>query len=230
MSEYKDEPKNIIVEFLRANLTDPRGRDTSTNTDTFSGTGSAQTLSLTPDLSTNSAIAITDVSVGGSSINKWQDYDLDLQNQNVTGTFTSGTDNIVVTYKVGTATWIYSNLARNTLSATNYPRINVLQVHDRAEQMGNYTTELNHRMRYQVDIWVKDKYSYDDGTIIHVGDELALYLGRKIAKLFSDNMNSLYPNLWDFSLIQISDAKWEIDKQCFHVIVEFYLNGIDIGS
>ena len=230
MAEYKDEPKNIIVEFLRTNLTDPRGRDTTTETDTFSGTGASQTLTLTPSQSFYSVVAITDVSVGGSSIDKWQDYNLDLQNGTVTGTFTSGTDNIVVTYKVGRTTWIFPNLARDSLSATSYPRINVLQVGESADQMGNYTTELNHRIRFQIDIWVKDGYKYDDGTIIHVGDELAMYLARKIAKLLSSDNNEMYPLLFDYSVINLSDARWEMDKQCFHVIFEFYLSGIDIGE
>ena len=59
---WKDEPKNVIVDFLRTRLTDPRSRAETTETDTFSGTGASQTLTLTPS-SSYSAYCITDVSV-----------------------------------------------------------------------------------------------------------------------------------------------------------------------
>ena len=229
---WSSDPKNIIVEFLRTNLIDPRSRAESTETDTFSGTGASQTLTLTP--SSGKAYAITGITVDGSSINKWQDYTIDLQNQKIYGTFASGTSNIIVTFKKGTSNWIYPSLAKtSSLSSTSYPRINVLLVGSSGTRMGmegSSPAPINETMHFQVDIWVKEDYYYNDGTNIWSGDGLAMYLARRIVIAFEDNISQLYPNLFDFNLLNIRDAVWEKDAEIYHVILEFEIDGTSVGG
>jgi len=225
---WKDEPKNLIVDFLNKNITDPRGR-LSAVTDTFNGTGASQTLTLTPTAG-KKVRSINSVTSNAVTKSKWQDYTFDIQNNTVTGTFDSGTGNVVVTYNEGTTGWIFPDLAKVTLTSTSYPRINVLLVSSKAERMGNYTADLQSTEHYQADIWVKENYYYNDGTIVHEGDALAMYLARQMIKAFEDNINELYPYLQHFTHLNTRDAVWETERQCFHVIVEFELSGISIGG
>ncbi|MBU2249075.1 MAG: hypothetical protein KKD77_20175 [Gammaproteobacteria bacterium] len=166
-------------------------------------------------------------------MNKWEDYDLDLQNGNVSGTFTSGSNNVVVSYKNGSTNWIYPNLAKETLSSTSYPRINVGIVSDSGIRIGTEAgtpADIYETIRFQVDIWVKERYTYSDGTITHAGPHLAMYLARQMIKAFEDSIGELYPLLHDFELINLTDAKWEVDREVFHVIVEFSLEGSSVAG
>ena len=226
---WKNCEKNVIVEFLRSKLTDPRSRAESLVTDTFSGTGVAQICTLTP-ATNNHAYAITDVSVDSSSVSKWVDYNIDMQNQNISGTFASGTDNIVVTYKTGTTNWIYSDLAKTSLKTSSYPRINVSVVGSNGDFLGSYKSEIIETVHFQTDIWVKEDYIYNDGTNKWTGSHLALYLARQIVKQFEDYNNDLYPILFNFMLLNMRDAVWESDRECCHVILEFQMDGISLGG
>lgn len=226
---WKNEPKNVIVEFLRATLTDPRSRAETTETDSSTGTGSAQTISLSPASSSNKAYAISSVTVDAIAIDKWSDYDIDLQNQNVSGTFTVDKA-VVVTYKRGSTNWIYPDKANETLSSTSYPRINVLLVNSPGDRVGNYQSEIAQREHYQIDFWTKRKYVYDDGVIKHSGSSLANYFSRQIVKSFEDNIDELYPILYDVEIVSVRDATWEVANQCFHSIVELRLTGVSLGG
>ena len=139
MSEYKNQPRKIIVEFLKTRLTDPRSRAENTTTDSDTGTGSSQTINLSP--STGKAYAITSVVDGSTTLKKWEDYSIDLQNQNISGTFTNG-NNVTVTYKYGSTSWIYPDKTKESLSSTSYPRINVLLVNSPGDFTGNYQIQL----------------------------------------------------------------------------------------
>jgi len=222
-------PKNILVDFLRNRLTDPRARAEATDTDTFSGTGASQILTLTPE--TNYKVAcINSVVVGVVTKIKWTDYIIDLQNNTITGTFTAGTDNIVVTYKTGTDNWIFPGLAKSWLTSAKYPRISIRQITETGRQVGNYTAPVHSKIHFQIDIWVKEDYTYNDGTVKWGSDALATYLGRKIVSTFEDYNNDLYPLFWDFEISSLRGAVWETDKETHHVIIDFYLNGISVGS
>ena len=226
---WKNSEKNVLVEFLRRRLTDPRNRAESTVTDTFSGTGAAQICTLTPAVN-NKAYAITDVSVASSSITKWVDYDIDMQNQNISGTFASGTDNVVVTYKTGTTNWIYSDLAKTSLSSSSYPRINISLVSSVGDFTGNYKSDIIESIHFQTDIWVKEDYIYNDGTNKWSGSHLALYLARQIVKQFEDYNNDVYPILFNFVLLNIRDAVWETEREVYHVILEFQMDAVSVGG
>ena len=55
-------PEDIVAEFLRARLTDPRARYTA-DSDTFAATAAQTTFTLTPTTGTNLVRAITSVTV-----------------------------------------------------------------------------------------------------------------------------------------------------------------------
>ena len=106
-------PKDIIVDFLRCKLTDPRSRAETLNTETFDGGG--KTFSLTPS---GSLSCITAVTVTSVAQNKWTDYYIDFQNQKVVfySNTASGTANVSITYKQGTTNWIFPDKAKESLS------------------------------------------------------------------------------------------------------------------
>jgi len=226
------EPKELIVEFLRHRLTDPRSRHTSTS-DTFSGDGSTKTFTLTPTAG-RSVQCITNASVDGTDKLKWQDYTFDPTFQSKVVTFNSapanGSDNIVITYDEGTTDWIYPDLAKTTLSTTSYPIMNVLIVNSVGNRMGSYSAPISSTERYQIDIWVKEKYVTTIGGKKYEGDKLAMYLARQVNLAFEDYIDDLYPKLKHYRLLNIRDGVWDTERQVYHVIVEIELEGTSLGE
>ena len=62
---WKDEKENLVCEFLRTNLTDPRSTiRASSKTETFDGDGSTTTFTLTPSTDKKfSAVTLLDIEV-----------------------------------------------------------------------------------------------------------------------------------------------------------------------
>ena len=227
---WGNEPKNVISDFLRTHLSDVRSsRGEANKTETFSGTGSSQIITLTPSTGKKARCI---VSVTASSVlkSKWIDYVIDMQNGTITGTFASGTNNVSVVYKEASNGWIFPALPEITLSTTKYPCMSLLLVSSQGDQTGNYLSEIAQSEHFQLDIWVKEKYYYDDGTNVWSQDALAMYFARQVVKTFEDNINDLYPKLFNFGLLNIRDAVWEKDREVYHVIVEFTLDGVSIGG
>jgi len=69
-------PSDIVTEFLRAKITDPRGRYTS-DSDTFTATDDQTVFTLTPSTGTHLVRAITAVTVATTAQKKWQEYTID---------------------------------------------------------------------------------------------------------------------------------------------------------
>ena len=222
-------PKHIIVDFLRHRLTDPRDRAETTNTETFDG-GSTE-FSLSPP--SGSLACITEVSVDSSVQNKWKDYYIDFQNEKIIfySNTASGTDNISVTYKHGSTNWIYPDKAKTTLSKVAFPRINVLTTAGTGIRVGQYNSNIESSTQFQLDIWTKENQEFTINNVIFSNDELAEYLGYQITKAFEDNINDLHPQLYNYELLSVPrDMGYDIEMQCFHVVVEVQLNSIDAGE
>lgn len=222
-------PKQIIVEFLRHRLTDPRSRAETSQTEEFNGGGTD--FSLTP--SSGSVSAITGITVDGSSVNKWSDYYIDFQNEKIifysaTG---GGTNNVDITYKRGSTNWIYPDKAKVSLGSTSFPRINVLLVGGSGERLGQYNSNIESVLHFQVDIWTKENYIKTISSVKYEGDKLAEYIGYQVIKAFEDNINDIHPQLYNFRLLSPPrDMGFNVEYQCFHTIVEFELKGIDTGE
>jgi len=225
------EPKELIVEFLRSRLTDPRSRN-FLKTETFTGDGSTTEYTLSPDSDFN-IFYIKSIKVDGSELNKWEDYTFDTSFQDKTITFSTAPSNgssIEITYGQGTTSWIYPDLAKVELSASQYPRINVLVINSTGTRLGNYTSDIGNVERYQVDIWVKENYYYTYNNRVYEGDKLAMLLARQISEAFKNYINDLYPKLHDYRYLNLRDAVWEVERQCFHVIFEFEIRGENLGE
>ena len=99
-------PKEVIVEFLRTRITDPRGRHTTTS-DSFTGDDTTTKFTLTPSTGKR-AQCINSITVAGSSKSKWKDYYIDLEsNQDIIfKTAPSVGEAIVVSYEEGSTSWI----------------------------------------------------------------------------------------------------------------------------
>lgn len=222
-------PKNVLCDFLRRRLTDPRARAETSQTEEFDG-GSTE-FSLTPTAGTMSCI--TTVTVGGTTQTKWADYYIDFQNQKVIfySATASGTDNVDITYKRGTTNWIYSDKARKTLTRTAFPRMNILVVGGTGARLGQYNSNVESTIHFQIDIWTKENQEQTIGGVVYEGDKLAEYLAYEVTKAFRANEDDLHPELYNYNLLGTPrDIGFNQEMECFHKIVEVELKGIDVSE
>lgn len=222
-------PKQIVVEVLRHRMTDPRSRAETPQTEEFNGGGT--TFSLTP--TSGSVSCITGITVDGSAVKKWKDYYIDFQNEKIIfySATAGGTNNVDISYKRGSTNWIYPDKAKTSLGSTSFPRLNILMVGGPGERLGQYNSNIESVMHFQVDIWTKENYIKTISSVKYEGDKLAEYLGYQVIKVFEDYINDIHPQLYNFRLLsQPRDMGFNTEYQCFHVIVEFELKGIDVGE
>ena len=222
-------PKNILVDFLRVRLTDPRSRAETSQTEEFNGGG--KTFSLTPTAGTMSCITL--VTVTGTTQVKWRDYYIDFQNQKVIfySNTAAGTNNVDITYKRGTSNWIYPDKAKESLSKTSFPRINVLIVGGTGDRVGQYNSNIESTIHFQIDIWTKENQKQTISSIVYEGDKLAEYFAYEITKYMRANVDDLHPALYDYTLLSIPrDIAYDQEMQCFHKIIEIELKGIDVSE
>lgn len=225
-------PKNIITDFLRKNVTDPRTRITTTS-DTFTATASQTSFTLTPTTgkTLSHIISVTSNSVAQT---KWQDYYIDFKNQKII--FFTGISvglSVVVSYGEGTTNWIYPDKPNTALVATSFPRMNVLVVSSPGKRVGNYEAPVEAVPRIQIDIWTKEK---QDGQIFtisgskYTGEELAEYLSYQVTEAFEDNESELFPVLYGYDPVGMPpDLPFDDELQCHHKIVEFLCRGLNLG-
>ena len=222
-------PKNVIVDFLRVRMTDPRSRAETSQTEEFDG-GSTD-FSLTPTAGTMSCI--TSVTVGGTAQVKYEDYWIDWQNQKVIfySNTASGTNNVDITYKRGTSNWIYPDKAKVSLSRTAFPRINVLVVGGTGGRLGQYNSDIESSIHFQIDIWTKENQPQTIDSVKYEGDKLAEYLAHQIMGAFRSYENDLHPELYNYTPIGIPrDMGFDTELECFHTIVEVELKGINVSE
>lgn len=222
-------PKQIVVEFLRHRMTDPRSRAETAQTEEFNGGGT--TFSLTP--TSGSVSCITGITVDAVAVNKWKDYYIGFQNEKIIfySATAGGTNNVDISYKRGSTNWIYPDKAKTSLGATSFPRLNILMIGGPGERLGQYNSNIESVMHFQVDIWTKENYIKTINSVKYEGDKLAEYIGYQVIKAFEDHINDLHPQLYNFRLLsQPRDMGFNREYQAFHVIVEFELKGIDVGE
>jgi len=222
-------PKNIICDFLRVYLTDPRTRAETSQTEEFDGGG--KTFSLTP--TAGNVSCITSVTVDATEQTKWKDYYIDFQNQKVIfySDTAAGVSNVDITYKRGTSNWIYPDKAKETLSSTAFPRINVLIVGGTGERVGQYDSNVESMIHFQIDLWTKENQNFTIGGVVYEGDKLAEYFAYEITKYFRSNVEDLHPALYDYTLLGTPrDLGFDQEMECFHKVVEVELKGIDVSE
>ena len=220
-------PKNVLVDFLRRRLTDPRDRAETSQTEEFDG-GSTD-FSLTP--TTGSMSCIISVTVDGTAQTKWKDYYIDFQNQKVIfySDTASGTNNVDITYKRGSTNWIYPDKSRTTLSKIAFPRINILMVSGSSARVGQYNSNMESSIHIQCDIWTKENQEFTIDSVVYEGDKLAEYIAYQVLKALNENIDDLHPKLYNLTVLGVPrDLGFNQEMECFHKICEFELKGIDL--
>jgi len=222
-------PKIVIVDFLRNRLTDPRARAEASKTEEFDG-GSTD-FALTPTI--GAMQSITSVTVDGTAQTKWGDYWIDVQNQKVIfySNTASGTKNVDIIYKQGTTSWIYPDKAKETLANTSFPRINILVVGGTGGRLGQYNSNIESVIHFQIDIWSKENQVQTISSVKYAGDKLSEYLAYEVTKAFRAYVDDLHPALYNYTLLGTPrDMGYNTEMQCFHTIVEVELKGIDVSE
>ncbi len=154
------EPAEVIVEFLHTQIPEPIRSYQDNNyaqrltsiSETLTGDGSTKIFTVT----NTPLVSITSITVGGTSQNKYDNYDIDLKrNQIIFGTAPGNSVSIVITYKYGSA-WIFPDKPRADLSTNSttcsYPRISCVQINNPSEVRGNSTQFWHEGIAVQVDM------------------------------------------------------------------------------
>lgn len=223
-------PEDVVVDFLRNRLTDPRARAEASRTEEFNGGGTEFQLIPTPGLSLS---CIQSVTVDGSTQTKWEHYYIDFQNQKVIfySATAGGTDNVDIQYKEGSTNWIYPDKSRKTLARTAFPRINILVVGGTAERLGQFDSDVESLIHFQCDIWTKENQVFTIDSVKYSNDKLAKYFGHKVMSTFRNNVEDLHPELYDYTALSIPrDLGYDQEMQCFHIVVEPELKGINVSE
>ena len=189
-------------------------------------------FTLTPPSGTLSWVQ--SVTVNAVTQVKWRDYYIDFKDQKIiffTGLTLS--DAVIVTYVHGTTCWIYPDKPHKTLSATAFPRIRVGIPANVGTRLGNYEAPVEGRIRFQIDIWCKEKANDQIFTIDskkYTGEDLAEYLAYQVTKAFEDYENDLHPALYDYIPIGMpTDMPFDREMQSHRTLVECMLSGLDVG-
>jgi len=222
-------PKNIVVDFLRCNLTDPRSRAENSRTEEFDGGGTEFSLNPT----SGNVSCITSVTVGGTTQTKWKHYYYDFQNEKVIfySNTASGTDNVDVIYKQGTSNWIYPDKPKKSLSKESFPRINVLVVGGTGERLGQYNSDVESAPHFQIDVWTKEDQKFTISSVVYADDKLSEYLGYQVMVAFRSSEDDLHPALYNYTALGIPrDLGYNQEMQCFHTVVETELKGINVSE
>lgn len=227
-------PKDIVVDFLRVNLTDPRGRAEATNSETFTATASQTEFQLTPP--SGKVQAITAVTVDAVTKSKWSIYYPDFRNQK-TIFFTGLTvgQKVIVTYKYGTRSWIFADKRDHSRKAiTSFPRLEVKIISSPGSRLGEFTAPIESAMRFQLDIWAKEKDEdqiFEIDSVDYTGEPLVDYLSVKAHLAFKDSEEDLHPALYGYEPLNIpQDLQFDIATQSHHKANEFLLKGLNIGE
>ena len=222
-------PKNIIVDFLRANLTDPRSRAETSQIEEFDG-GSTD-FTLTPV--SGSLSAVTTVTVNGTAQVKWKDFYIDFQNEKVIffSNTASGTNNVDITYKRGSTNWIYPDKPLTTLSPSAFPRISVSDISGSGERLGAVGSDMQSTTLFQIDVWVAEDFIATISGTNYEGDKLGEILGLLIMEQFRSNADELHPPLFNISYgASIQDLPFNEELQLHHKILQIEANSINFGE
>jgi hypothetical protein len=229
MTVYYIDPEDIITDFLRNRIVDPRARAEATKTDTATATAGQTTMVLTsPSGSVSSISALT---INAVSKIKWKDYHWDYQSQTITFfvALTVG-DAISVTYKYGTSNWIFSDKPDNALSSTSFPRVSLFMVSAPGKRLGQYTAPTESSPVLQIDVWSKHDYVVTISNRKYSNNYLTRYIGNQIIKAFEDYESDLLPTLYNYTPISGPRAAgFSEEFQAFHSIVEVNFKCLKIG-
>lgn len=229
MANYEIDPEDVLTDFLRVHLTDPKARAEASTSQAVTATAGQTSITLSPPSGT--ASCITALTINGTSKNKWRDYYWDYQTQKVTF-FTALTlsDAVVITFKYGTSNWIYSDRPDSNLSAASFPRISLFTVSSPGKRLGQYTAPVESSHMFQIDLWAKIDYTATISGRTYSNEYLVRYYGNQILRALEEHESDMFNLLYNYTLISgPKDAPYSDRNQAFHGIVEINMKGLKSG-
>lgn len=224
-------PDDILVEFLRARVDDPKNRYNS-DSDSFTASAGQTEFVLTPTDVSNLVRCINSVTLNGSVLYKWQDYEIDLENKKIVlRVAAEDGDALVVNYSASDSgeEWIYPDMPISSLSKSKFPRVSVSIISISSIRSGAFNSPLVQRVGFQIDVWGKDNYSKTISGHKFSKQELVDYVSFKVLKAFEDYVNDLYYVLYDFEGQDFRSMPFEEDTQTYRAMQSLFLNGVNIG-
>lgn len=231
MAVLKD-PEDILVEFLRAKVTDPRSRYTA-ETDSFTATAGQTNFTLTPTTASNQVRCVKTVTKNAVALKKWQDYSVDLAGKKIVlDVGATVSDAIVVTYSASASggDWIYPDFPIATLGISKFPRVSVFVVNMTSDRQGGNGASYLNRIHFQIDVWVKDNYEYTLAGHNYNKQELANLIGYEIELALKNGIDELYTKLFDETGLAFGPFSFDDDTQTFRHKQEFVMSSINAGE
>ena len=224
-------PADIVAEFLRHRVTDPRTRYTA-ESDSFTATASQTVFTLTPTTGADLVRAIKTVTVAGTAQEKWQEYTMDLASKTVTlATGAALNDSVVITYSASGAgeEWVYPDKPIAKMGKAKFPRVSVRVINKTGDRAGPYTASMVNSVHFQVDVWTKEGYSKTVSGKRYEEQDLADYVGHLIEAAFINYVDDLYPKLYAYSELAFGQVPFDEVSQVFRHKQEFTLSGSNVG-
>jgi len=147
----------------------------------------------------------------------------------LTGATTGQT--VVVSYSTSASgsEWIYPGMPIGTMAASKFPRISIQLINMTSDRAGPVTAPMADNVHFQIDTWTKECYSKTISSEFYSEQKLADYLGTRIKEAFADNVDDLYPKLYDYVGVAFGQMAFEEKTHTFRHKQEITLNGIDLG-
>jgi len=230
MGEYIADPPDMIMDFIRTHLVDPRARAEASESNTTASASASQTeFNLSASVGTVSCI--TAVTVDGTSKSKWEDYHWDYQLERVTFyTAMTGGETVIITYKYGTTSWVFADKPDIKLTKDSFPRIAVFMVSGSGKRLGQYNAPVESSAMFQIDIWTRKDQIWTIDSRNYSNDYHGRYIGNRITKAFEDNESDLHPVLYGYIPASIPRAAPEsVEYLSYHTVLEVNFKGIDLG-
>ena len=179
---YLQKPIKIFENFLRSKLSELTrvglSNRQTTDSESFNGDDSTTefTLTLQP-------IAINSITIGGTEVYPFTQFNIDLDNKKIkfrTAPAT-GTNNIVINFEKG-SNWIYAGKPSVGLSKTEFPRITIQQFKTGSTFVGTGSTNTYDVYTMQFDVLTYRKQLITIGTETKEGPDVTEYLAEEISK------------------------------------------------
>jgi len=227
------DPSEIVMEFLRAEVAEvtrvgKSNRHTNTS-EQFSG----NTVLTQFTVSNTKLLCVNSVVVGGVTLKKYLNYNIDLDNNqiNFLSAPATGTNNITIDYdyNVNGTSWIYPDKPRDTLAQDSYPRIWVHQITESGALLGFNETDSWDVAPFQFDVLSPLGLLCTIGSDTKEGQEVVNYLGIQVKKMMFSQNSKINYKLSNPTLLENKTIPFDEDYNLFRRVVSFGLEGKNVG-
>ena len=251
------EPKDIMMEFIRAVYKEPTRTvitsagdtaqskfHTNTASETFSGNASDTTFTM----ANTKLLCINSVTVDAVAQVKYKDFDIDLRNNQIifrSGSVpASGTDDIDVDYDSNTngQSWVFSDKPLDSLSKTSYPRIGILPTTASSDYLGMSDDDTLDTVPFQIHVVGKEGVNLTDyksvdtsGTATTITENVSKekvvdILSRNIIEVIKRNArNNIVNALWNIINIGHNSLPFEENKGIFRHVLDYQCKAFNAG-